>query len=105
MAAFNQMKVAELRDELQSRGLDTSGTKAVLLERLEEALAATAAAAPAPEAAPAAAPPAAKEHVAVPAVASTPAPVAQVRVLSPWRSRDAGPHTPTTTGGCARRQG
>lgn len=88
MAAFNKMKVAELRDELQSRGLDTSGTKAVLLERLEEALAATAAAAPAaaapaPEAAPAAAPPAAKEHVAVPAVASTPAPVAQVRVLSP----------------------
>jgi len=28
----------ELRDELQSRGLDTSGLKAVLIERLEEAI-------------------------------------------------------------------
>lgn len=29
----------ELKDELQSRGLDTSGLKAVLVERLEEAIA------------------------------------------------------------------
>ena len=34
-----KMKVQELRDELSDMGLDTTGTKAVLLERLEEALA------------------------------------------------------------------
>lgn len=33
-----KMKVAELRDELAARGLDTKGTKPVLLKRLEEAI-------------------------------------------------------------------
>lgn len=34
-----KLKVAELRTELQSRGLDTKGTKAVLVRRLEKFLA------------------------------------------------------------------
>ncbi|XP_014661374.1 PREDICTED: heterogeneous nuclear ribonucleoprotein U-like protein 1 isoform X2 [Priapulus caudatus] len=39
-----KMKVAELRVELQSRGLDTKGTKAVLVKRLEKFLGSSAAA-------------------------------------------------------------
>ena len=35
---IKKMKVAELREELQKRGLDTKGTKPVLLKRLEEAV-------------------------------------------------------------------
>jgi hypothetical protein len=35
---IKKMKVAELRDELSKRGLDTKGTKPVLLKRLEEAI-------------------------------------------------------------------
>jgi len=34
-----KLKVQELRDELAMRGLETDGVKAVLLERLEEAIA------------------------------------------------------------------
>ena len=66
MADINvkSMKVAELRDELEKRGLDTSGLKAVLVERLTEALQA----APEEEAAPAA-----EEQEAAP-----PEPAAQV---------------------------
>mmetsp|Transcript_7123 Transcript_7123/g.13158 ORF Transcript_7123/g.13158 Transcript_7123/m.13158 type:complete len:288 (+) Transcript_7123:55-918(+) len=37
---LNTLKVAELREELEKRGLDTSGTKPKLLARLEEAIAA-----------------------------------------------------------------
>ena len=100
MAEYKKMLVKELRDELQSRGLDTSGTKAVLLERLEEALAATAAApaaaaaAPGTEATPAAAPVATKEHVAAPVVGSTPAaPAAVVAAAAPVDKADGGAMT------------
>ena len=34
----SKLKVAELRSELQLRGLDTKGVKAILVQRLEEAL-------------------------------------------------------------------
>ncbi|KAK9909753.1 hypothetical protein WJX75_006961 [Coccomyxa subellipsoidea] len=43
------MKVQELRDELEKRSLDTSGLKATLIERLEEAMKADTAAEPAAE--------------------------------------------------------
>lgn len=36
---LQQLRGQELKDELQSRGLDTSGLKAALVERLEDALA------------------------------------------------------------------
>lgn len=38
-AERKKLKVQEVRDELEARGLPTEGTKAVLLERLEEAIA------------------------------------------------------------------
>lgn len=34
----NKLKVVELREELKSRGLDTKGTKPVLVKRLKKAL-------------------------------------------------------------------
>jgi len=34
VAKLEKMKVVDLRNELQSRGLDTKGVKAVLVERL-----------------------------------------------------------------------
>lgn len=34
----SKLKVAELRAELQARGLDTKGNKPVLVERLRDAL-------------------------------------------------------------------
>ena len=37
--AVNSMKVAELKEELKARGLDTKGTKAVLAKRLKASLA------------------------------------------------------------------
>ena len=57
---LSKLKVAELRDRLEQRGLDSSGKKAVLVERLQDALAA-AAAAPPPPAASAAGGPSAKK--------------------------------------------
>lgn len=39
VAERKKLKVQEMRDELEARGLSTDGTKAVLLERLEEAIA------------------------------------------------------------------
>jgi SAP domain len=83
MTEFKKMKVQELRDELESRGLDTSGTKPVLLERLEEALNKTVAtptdAAPAVTAPPVTAPPVAVKETAPPATESQP-PVAAAPV-------------------------
>ena len=38
-----KLKVAELREELKARGLDTKGNKAQLVKRLEKAIAAEAA--------------------------------------------------------------
>jgi heterogeneous nuclear ribonucleoprotein U-like protein 1 len=35
---LSKLKVVELRAELSSRGLDTKGNKAVLVDRLKEAL-------------------------------------------------------------------
>ena len=37
----DKLKVAELRTELSKRGLDTKGTKPILLARLKEALTAS----------------------------------------------------------------
>ena len=34
----NKLKVAELREELKWRGLDTKGTKPILVKRLKKAL-------------------------------------------------------------------
>lgn len=34
----SKLKVVELRNELQDRGLDTKGNKAALVQRLKEAL-------------------------------------------------------------------
>jgi hypothetical protein len=49
----SKLKVAELKEELLKRGLDTSGLKADLAERLTEAIAGEGTAAPAAAAAPA----------------------------------------------------
>uniref|UniRef100_A0A0V0I5D9 Putative ovule protein n=1 Tax=Solanum chacoense TaxID=4108 RepID=A0A0V0I5D9_SOLCH len=38
MATITKLKVDELRKELSSRGLDTTGTKPILVKRLEEAI-------------------------------------------------------------------
>ena len=38
MSGVSKMKVAELREALQARGLDTRGTKPFLVSRLEEAI-------------------------------------------------------------------
>eukprot|EP00048_Salpingoeca_helianthica_P015051 m.224790 g.224790 ORF g.224790 m.224790 type:complete len:654 (+) comp16545_c0_seq1:57-2018(+) len=52
---FSSMKVAELREACKAKGLDTTGTKAVLVARLEAGASGAAPAAAAPAAAPAAA--------------------------------------------------
>ena len=68
LESLKTLKVAELREELDRRGLDSTGLKAALLARLEEALAADAGnggdAAPAPT------------NAAAPAAAAPPAPAA-----------------------------
>ena len=38
MSGVSKMKVAELREALQARGLDTRGTKPFLVSRLEDAI-------------------------------------------------------------------
>lgn len=64
---LRKLKVAELRDQLQSRGLDTKGVKDELVARLAEAMAADADAAPANGEAPAEAPAEQEEAAAEPA--------------------------------------
>ena len=89
--SLKTLKVAELREELDRRGLDSTGLKAALLARLEEALLAAgggdaSTAAPVAEAAAAPAPAAAAPGAeAVPAAAQAPptsAPAATEKVRS-----------------------
>jgi hypothetical protein len=82
--SLKTLKVAELREELDRRGLDSTGLKAALLARLEEALASSAAPAPVGgdgDAAPAAAAPAAA--AAPDAAAPAPLPVQTEAVPAP----------------------
>jgi hypothetical protein len=76
-------RAQELRDELQTRGLDLTGTKQVLLDRLEAALAA----APGVDAAaePAAEPAAAAPKAAAPTTDAAPAATDAVRAQSRGR--------------------
>ena len=80
------LTVAQLKDQLKERGLDTAGLKAALVERLEAALASEASGAapaePAPGPAPAAATPS-SAAAAAPAAAPTSAPAAAAPVPAP----------------------
>ena len=86
LESLKTLKVAELREELDRRGLDSTGLKAALLARLEEALAADASAAAgngdasAPAEAVVAAAPAAA--AAAPPAAAPPAPAAAAPIAA-----------------------
>ncbi len=74
----------ELKDELQSRGLDASGLKAVLVERLEEAVSAEAGCAANGSAAEPAAEVAAPEPVSAAEDARDAEPAEEVGRLAAW---------------------
>ena len=97
--SLKTLKVAELREELERRGLDSTGLKAALLARLEEALAAAdanggggadaSAAAAAPIVVDAPAPPAAAAPAPVPAApAADAAPVSAPAAVEKVRSKE-----------------
>jgi len=82
-----KLKVAELKEELGKRGLDATGLKAVLTERLLEAVTSSASSAPKPE-------PAAPEATPEPPVAPLAAAPEKETEVGKKRGRDAGQEEP-----------